>query len=79
MIQQPLLSVTELSYSLNNRQILTDINFEIQPGELVGIIGPNGAGKSTLLKCLIDFLPASSGAIRYRNKSLSQLTHQQRH
>lgn len=78
MIQQPLLSVTELSYSLNNRQILTDINFEIQPGELVGIIGPNGAGKSTLLKCLIDFLPASSGAIRYRNKSLSQLTHQQR-
>ncbi|TCS43256.1 ABC transporter ATP-binding protein [Reinekea marinisedimentorum] len=78
MSQPSLLHVSGLSYRLHSRQLLDDINVEIQPGELVGIIGPNGAGKSTLLKCLIDFLPASDGQIRYNGKALHELTHQQR-
>jgi iron complex transport system ATP-binding protein len=78
MTAQPLLSVSHLNYRLNNKALLSDINFEIQTGELVGIIGPNGAGKSTLLKCLIDYIPASSGLICYNNSKLTELSHQQR-
>lgn len=42
-------------------EALKDINFEIQPGELVGYIGPNGAGKSTTVKIMSGILVPDSG------------------
>lgn len=43
--------------------VLRDINFTIQPGEAIGIIGQNGAGKSTLLKMITRTLKPSAGHI----------------
>src|ERR1700730_11910885 len=42
---------------------LKDINFEVQPGEILGIIGHNGAGKSTLLKVLSRVTEPTTGHI----------------
>jgi lipopolysaccharide transport system ATP-binding protein len=42
---------------------LRDVNFEVAPGEIVGIIGPNGAGKSTLLKILSRITKPSEGEV----------------
>lgn len=42
---------------------LNGVNFEIQPGELVGYIGPNGAGKSTTVKVLSGILVPDSGKV----------------
>jgi len=47
---------------------LRNINFTVQPGEVVGIVGRNGAGKSTLLQLICGTLTASSGEIAVRGR-----------
>ncbi|MDP2827053.1 MAG: ABC transporter ATP-binding protein [Sulfuricellaceae bacterium] len=47
---------------------LDDINFSVEPGEVLGIIGHNGAGKSTLLKLLANIAKPSSGNIQVHGK-----------
>ena len=43
--------------------VLRNINFEIQPGETVGLVGPSGAGKTTLAKLLLRFYDPTQGRI----------------
>jgi len=52
---------------------LKDINFSVQPGEVLGIIGRNGAGKSTLLKILSQITPPTRGSIHLRGRVASLL------
>lgn len=52
---------------------LQDVNFEIQPGEVVGVIGRNGAGKSTLLKILSRITAPTKGRIEVRGRLASLL------
>jgi ABC-type multidrug transport system ATPase subunit len=57
------LRVESLSKRFGPIPALTDITFQIRPGEVLGLIGPNGAGKSTLFECLAGLLPADSGTL----------------
>jgi lipopolysaccharide transport system ATP-binding protein len=52
---------------------LTDISFDVQKGERVGIIGRNGAGKSTLLKILSRIVTPTTGNIEYTGRMASLL------
>lgn len=52
---------------------LRDVNFEVRPGEVVGMVGRNGAGKSTLLKVLSRIVEPTSGRIRLRGRVASLL------
>jgi ABC-type polysaccharide/polyol phosphate transport system ATPase subunit len=47
---------------------LTDVTFEVAPGETVGIVGANGSGKSTLLKLLSGILRPTSGSVTVRGR-----------
>src|SRR6056297_4039406 len=53
-----------LSVRIGRTQILSDVDFAIERGEIVTIVGPNGSGKSTLLRALIGAVPLSRGHVR---------------
>lgn len=46
-----------------NKQVLKDVSFSIEKGEILCIIGESGCGKSTLLRIIAGFLPATSGKV----------------
>jgi branched-chain amino acid transport system ATP-binding protein len=52
---------------------VSNVDFHIDQGEIVGLIGPNGAGKTTLFNLTSGALPLSSGAIRFKGNKISGL------
>jgi D-xylose transport system ATP-binding protein len=59
----PRLSLRGISKSFGAVRALTEVDFEVYPGEVVGLVGDNGAGKSTLIKVIAGVGPADSGEI----------------
>lgn len=56
-----ILSVKNLSKSFGKLEVLNDISFNVEQGEVISIIGPSGSGKSTLLRCINQFEKIDSG------------------
>lgn len=58
-----------VSYELNGRKILKNINFEINKGDFISVVGPNGSGKSTFAKHLNGVLIPSCGDVTVDGKN----------
>ncbi|HEX2944774.1 MAG TPA: ATP-binding cassette domain-containing protein [Clostridia bacterium] len=67
-----LLTVTNLNYGINDKQILKNIDLSASKGEFIGLIGPNGAGKTTLLKC-VDGIYKGTGRIEIGGAELGSM------
>lgn len=65
-----LLEVSKLTKSFGGLQVLNDVSFALNEGEILGLIGPNGAGKSTLFNLITGVYRPNKGDIRFREKSL---------
>lgn len=63
---KPLLSLEQIHFAQNGKEILQDINFSVCAGEIVTLIGPNGAGKSTLVKIALKLLTPNRGTVQWR-------------
>jgi ABC-2 type transport system ATP-binding protein len=63
-MSQPAIEASALAKSFGGRRVLRDLNFEVRPGEVVGLLGKNGAGKTTLLELILGFTPADTGCVR---------------
>lgn len=68
---ESLIKLESISKNFGAIQALQNIDFEINPGEIVGLVGDNGAGKSTLIKLICGIFPPSSGSIYFEGKKLS--------
>jgi len=67
-----ILSIKNLSKTLQQTSILNNITFDIKKGEIVTIVGPSGGGKTTLLRCLNRLIEADNGTITFDNKQITE-------
>lgn len=61
-----LIEIRDLSISANGKQILKNINLDINEGDSIGIIGKSGAGKTTLSKIIAGIMERDSGKVDVR-------------
>lgn len=71
------LSVEHLSCGFRDLLVLRNINFHVDPGEILCMLGPNGVGKTTLIRTIVRFLPALSGTVRVGGVAAAQLSRNQ--
>ncbi|HHY43082.1 MAG TPA: amino acid ABC transporter ATP-binding protein [Thermoanaerobacterales bacterium] len=69
------LEIVHLKKSFGTHEVLKDINFNVNKGEVVCIIGPSGSGKSTLLRCINLLEKPSGGKILYKGKNILEENH----
>ena len=65
-----MLEVSNVSLRFGGLDVLKNVSFSIEQGELVGLIGPNGAGKTTLFNVVSGFLTPHAGSVRYEGREI---------
>ncbi|MCQ2359084.1 MAG: ATP-binding cassette domain-containing protein, partial [Phascolarctobacterium sp.] len=65
----------DVNFSYNpNEPVLTDVSFEVTPGQVVALVGPSGAGKTTIASLLPRFYDISSGSISVDDTNIQDIT-----
>ena len=65
------IKATNLVKIYDNRTVVNEISFDVNPGEVVGLLGPNGAGKTTTFYMLVGLIRANSGKIELDGADLT--------
>ena len=73
MTTEILLKVDKLTRRFGGLTAVSNLSFDVQKGEILGLIGPNGAGKSTTFNCVSGFYPPSEGRIEFLGENISKL------
>lgn len=58
-----MLEIAGISFGYVSENVISDVTFSADPGDVVSIIGPNGVGKTTLLKCINNIHPPCNGVV----------------
>ncbi len=69
--KKPIARLEKVSLSFDKRQILDNINFNLNSGEIIGLLGPNGAGKSTMFNLLIGLIKPDFGKVIIENEDVT--------
>lgn len=69
---EPIIEVRHLGKTFGNHEVLKDVDFDVQKGDVTCIIGSSGSGKSTLLRCINLFESPSSGQILYHGEDVTK-------
>ena len=74
----PMLTCKGIDFSYGQLQVLFDVNFTVDDGEMVALLGTNGAGKSTLLKVISGIGLPDKGTVRFRGQDITYLDAERR-
>jgi branched-chain amino acid transport system ATP-binding protein len=66
-----ILEAINVAKSYGGLKVLTDVNFQVNKGEILGIIGPNGAGKTTFMNLISCLTPITGGVIKYKGEVIN--------
>ena len=69
-MEKPILQTRKLSFSYGEQTILSDVSFQLNKGEVIGLIGKSGSGKTNLLQLLAGLLEPEKGTIYYRGEEV---------
>ncbi len=69
-MRETIIQINHLSKSFGNNEVLTDINFSVNKGDVTCIIGASGSGKSTMLRCINLLETPTGGEILYRGENI---------
>ncbi len=69
--KKPILKLDKVSLAFEKRQILQDISFEINKGEIFGMLGPNGVGKSTIFNLITGLISPDKGSIFIKDEKVN--------
>jgi len=69
----PILEGQDVTKHFGGLAAVSNVDFHVDQGEILGLIGPNGAGKTTLFNLISAALPISSGEIRFKGNKLNGL------
>ena len=61
---KPIIKLENISLSFKNRNILDNISFSLNQGQILGLLGPNGVGKSTIFNLITGLISPKSGKIK---------------
>ncbi len=70
----PLLQIDHVSKHFGGLQVVRDLSFSVEPGQIVSLIGPNGAGKTTVLNLITGLYRPDDGRILFEDRELVKLT-----
>ena len=73
-----LLKAEKISKSYKLLEVIKEISFEINSGEVVGLLGPNGAGKTTAFYIIVGLVMADRGSVYLDDKNITELNMHQR-
>lgn len=72
-----ILTVSDVSFHYRSNAVLENVDFHVDPGEILAVMGPNGAGKTTLLKCINAIHRPSGGTVMVDGTDVLRLTPEQ--
>lgn len=75
---KPLLQAEHVTVCYDGHEVVKDVSFQVNPGEVLGIVGESGSGKSTLIKAVIGLLgdagAVTAGEIWYKGQNLTEMS-----
>ena len=71
---EPILKTDKLTRHYGGVKAITDVDFQVLPGQLHSVIGPNGAGKTTLFNVITGRVPPTSGRVWFQGDEITALS-----